>query len=531
MKQKRHPLYSLMSMLCLGIMLSACATTQTADKSAVEKKMAQLNAQEKALKQQKKDLSLQKEQLSQQERELTKQIHLAKQAQTGKPSKSSIQSDINAPLLPPNAKAGECYARVFVPPVYKTTTETVLKNAESYKLDIIPATYKMVDQRVLVSEASQKLITVPAKYKTVTEDILVQDRALIWRTSLGPQSPEASKLLLETAKKYGIDLASAKPGDCFHEHYLPPEYETVYTDELVSEESFRIEVIPATYKTVTEKVLVTEASSKLVNVPATYKYTEEKVLVKEAHTDWKKGRGLIEKISNSTGEIMCLVEVPAEYKIVRKKVVDTPAHTVVQDIPAEYKTVKVRKMVSPASEKKIVIPAKYKKVAQKRLVREGRIVWHEIHDMSLSKETRTGNQICLTEIPAKYRKASKKVVVTPAKTQVQEIPAVYKTVKVKTLATKAQERKVTIPAEYQQITRKTKMSEGHLEWRRVLCETNTTPGLISELQSALSAKDYEPGAVDGIYGAKTAAAVKKYQMDKGLATGGLTMETLRSLGL
>ncbi len=532
MKQKCHQFYPLVLMLCLAAMLSACGVTQNGDMSAVDKKMAQLNAQEKELKQQKKDLNLQKKQLAKQEKELTRQINLAKQDKTVPADvNKTVPENINAPLLPPNARPGECYARVFVPPVYKTVTETVLKNAESYKLDIIPATYKMVDQRVLVSDASQKLVTVPAKYETVTEDVLVQDRELIWRTALSPKSARASKLLLETAQKYGVDLESARPGDCFHEHYLPPEYETVYTDELVAEESFRIEVIPAKYETVTEQVLVKEASSKLVNIPATYKYIEEKMLVKEAHTTWKKGHGPIEKINNSTGEIMCLMQVPAEYKTVRKKVVDTPARTVVQEIPAEYKTVKVRKMVSPASEKKIAIPAKYKKVGQKRLVREGQIIWHEIHSKDLSKDTRTGNQICLTEIPAKYRKASKKVVVTPAKTQVQTIPAVYKTVKVKTLVTKPQERKVVIPAEYQQITRKTKVSEGHLEWRRVLCETNTTAGLISKLQSALAAKKYKPGPVDGIYGAQTETAVKKYQMDHGLATGGLTMETLRSLGI
>ncbi len=524
MKQKRHQLYTVISILCVGSLLSACGQMSGGDMSAVDKKMAQLNAQERELKQQKEDLSIQ-------QKELEKQMSLAKQAQTAQPSQAVAPANIDSPLLPPNARAGECYARVFVPPVYKDVTETVLKKAESYKLDIIPATYKMVEKRVLVSDASQKLTTVPAKYETVTEDVLVRDRELVWRTALGAKSPRASKLLLETAQKYGIDLEAAKPGDCFHEHYLPPQYETVYTDELAAEESFRIEVIPAQYETVTEQVLVKEGSRKLVNVPATYKYIEEEILVKEAHTVWKKGHGLIEKIDNGTGEIMCLVEVPAEYKTIRKKVVDVPAHTVIEEIPAEYKTVQVRKMVSPASEKKITIPAKYKKVAQQKLAKDGQIIWHEIHDKSLSKETRTGNQVCLTEIPAKYRTVSKKVVVTPARTQVQTIPAVYKTIKVKALATKAQERKVVIPAEYQKITRKHKISEGHLEWRRVLCETNTSVGLISKLQSVLAAQDYEPGPVDGVYGTQTAAAVKKYQMDNGLAIGGLTIETLKSLGL
>ena len=37
------------------------------------------------------------------------------------------QAQEGAPLLPPNAKPGECYARVLVPEQYQTTTQRVLK--------------------------------------------------------------------------------------------------------------------------------------------------------------------------------------------------------------------------------------------------------------------------------------------------------------------------------------------------------------------------------------------------------------------
>lgn len=489
--------------------LSACVATNQAPVTSaeVDQKITELNQQKNALEEQKAALDLRADDLEKQ------------------------QNAVNAPLLPPDAKPGECYARVFVPAVYQTTTETILKEAKSSKIEVIPATYKMVKKEMLVSEASEKLITIPAEYETRVEDVLVHQRQLIWRTDRSSKAAKASQLLLDTAQKYGIDLAVAHPGDCFHEHYLPPVYETVYTDELLAEESFRIEVVPARYDMVEETVLVSEASTELVNVPATYTYVEENVLVKEAHTAWKEGRGLVQKINNTTGEIMCLIEVPAEYRTVKKKVVDQPAHTMVKQIPAEYKTVKVNKMVEAATEKKIVIPAKYKKVAQKKMVNDGRFVWHEVHNMEHPKITRTGSKICLTEIPAKYRKASKKVVVSPAKTMAETIPAVYKTVKVKVLDQAAQERKIIIPAEYQQFSKQTKISDGKLEWKRVLCETNTTADVVSKLQTALLAKDYNPGPIDGVYGLETAAAVKKYQQDNGFATGGLTMETIDSLGL
>ncbi|MBC8438524.1 MAG: peptidoglycan-binding protein [Deltaproteobacteria bacterium] len=388
----------------------------------------------------------------------------------------------------------------------------------------------MVEKNVLVSEASKKLVAIPAKYGSESKEILVRPSKIIWKTSLDKRGAQASDCLLNAAQKNGIDLAAAKPGDCFHEHFLPPVYETVYEDELVAEESYKIKAIPAQYKMVEEKVLVSEAYNELMIVPATYKWVEEKMLIKEAHIVWKKGRGLIQRVDNTTGEIMCLVNVPAEYKIVKKKVVDKSATTVTKTIPAVYKTVKVRKLVASASEKKTTIPAKYKKIERQKEVQAGRLVWHEIHNLEHPKSTRTGNKICLVEMPAEYRKAAKTVVVEKAKTFVEEIPAKYETVKIKTLAAEAQVRKIDIPAEYQTVSKETKVSEGVLEWRQVLCETNTTPDVISKLQSALIAKGYNPGPVDGAYGFKTESAVKQFQKDNGLSIGALTYETLKRLG-
>ena len=515
--------------LALLFVFSACVTNQgQRDKVMYDQKLTELQQQKLALEKQEQDLGVRKGELVKQEQDLSEKM-LAMEKAAGTTPNQPVS--IDTPLLPPDAKAGECYARVFVPPTYKTITKTVLKKAESQRIEVIPATYKMVDKRVLVSEASQKLVTIPAKYGSQSKEVLVQAGKSIWQTSLNKGGAHASDVLLTAAQKHGIDLGVAHPGDCFHEHYLPPVFETITKDELIAEESYRIVVIPAQYKMVEEKVLVREASKKLVAVPTTYKWVQEKMLIKKAHTAWKKGRGLIQRIDDTTGEIMCLITVPAEYKIVKKKVVDKTASTVTQIIPAVYKTIKVRKLVSATSEKKIVIPARYKKIKQQKLAQAGRFVWHEIHNLEHPRETRTGNKICLVETPAKYRKATKKVVVEKSKTNVQEIPAVYKTVKVRTVVSDAKIRKIDIPAEYQTVTKQQKVSEGELEWRQVLCETNTTSDVISKLQSALISRGYNPGPADGAYGPVTERAVKKYQKDKGLGTGGITYETLKHLGL
>ena len=285
-------------------------------------------------------------------------------------------------LFPPNPKAGECYARVFVPPAYNTRTETVLKKSASERLELAPAKYGWSEETILVKEASE-----------------------------------------------------------------------------------RMEIIPAQYDWVEERVMVKEASSKLIEVPAKYEWQEERILVKPAHTAWKKGRGPIEKVDNITGEIMCLVEVPATYKTVKKHVMVSPPSTKKITIPAEYKTVKKQVMTKPPQERRISIPAE------------------------------------------------------------------YKTVKVRKQITGPTERRVEIPAEYQTISHTEKVSEGHMEWRRILCETNVDHRTISRVQSALLKSGHNPGPIDGVLGHRTNAALKSFQRANNLAVGGLTYETMKRLGV
>ena len=347
-----------------AIALSACA----ADEST---RMTQLQQELDATQQQ--NVMLQEANV-----DLENQIAVLKE--TDPDAQAGMSSD--PLLLPPEARSGECFARVFVPPTYQSQTEKVLKTEASDRVEIEPAQYSWVEETVLVKEESE-----------------------------------------------------------------------------------RVEVIPATYKTVTEKVLVSQESEKLETVPAVYDTVTEKVLVKEAYTTWKKGRGPIEKIDHATGEIMCLVEVPAEYKTVTKRVLVTPAQTRVVKIPAEYETV------------------------------------------------------------------TKQVVDTPATTRMVKIPPVYDTMKVRKLVTPAKERRIEIPATYQTVSKTVKASEGQMEWRPILCETNTTPLLVSRLQTALATKGYDPGPIDGVLGPDTMSAVSAFQRKNNLVTGQLTLETVEALGV
>lgn len=437
-------------------------------------------------------------------------------------------------LLPPNAQSGECYARVWVDAEYRQVSEQVLASEASSSIRVIPAQYETVSQTVLVSAASSRLETIPAVYGTESETIKVSEGERVWRIDLGNSSAPANEALLTTAKSYGINLASATPGMCFHEHYLPTTYKTISESVLTRGASESVTVIPASYEMVEETILVREASTKLVNVPAEYGVQTEQVIDKPAHTVWKKGTGPIQRIDEATGEIMCLVDVPARYKTISRRVLVTPATTRTVEIPAEYKTVKVRQQVAAASEQRTPIQAVYSDVNRKIVDQDGRFVWHEIHNKDYPADTRTGNKICLTETEPKYKTVTRTVVTTPAQTRSIEIPAQYDQVDVTKLVTAASQDVTVIPAEYKSVTRRELVNDGYMAWRSILCETNMTSGRISDIQRALIKEGHNvgPNGADGVIGQDTIKAINAFQAANNLPVDRyINIDTLKALGV
>ena len=304
-----------------------------------------------------------------------------------------------------------------------------------------------------------------------------------------------------TTTRQGIqgdaDLPPAKPGECYARILIPAEfktstervvdteaserveiiparYETVQERVLVSEASERLEVIPATYKTVTEQVVVEPAREELRTVPARYETRSERVLVREGYTTWKKGEGPIGG-SLSGGTITDRRELP------------TGEIMCLVEVPAEYRTVQRQVLVTPAKTDRVTIPAK----------------------------TRT---------------VTKQVVDRPASTRPVTIPAKYETVTVRKQVSPATEKRVPIPATYRTVTKQERVSEERLVWREVLCETNTTPDIVRRVQVALRNEGFNVAA-DGQLGPSTMRAVEAYQRREGLGTGGLTMATVKKLGV
>jgi hypothetical protein len=223
-----------------------------------------------------------------------------------------------AELLPPNAKPGECYARVFVPPAYKTETAQVITREASERVEIIPARYERVTEQVLVREATKKIEVVPETYEWVEERVLVK-----------PASERIVEIpaVYETVKETIVD----RPAHTVWKKGTGPIQKVDYaTGEIMC-----LVEVPATYRTVTKTVLKTPATSR-----------------KD--------------------------EVPAEYTTVRKQVMKTPSTTREVTVPAEYKEVTVQKLVSPAEQRRVQIPAEQQSVTNTVVASEGRIEWQPV---------------------------------------------------------------------------------------------------------------------------------------------------------
>ena len=436
--------------------------------------------------------------------------------------------EIDNTQILPDAKPGDCFAKVITPAKFETRTEEVVVQEASERIETIPAEYQSVERTIVVKEASRRIVPEEAAFAEEVERVQTRPAETWWRASAEGNVP-ASPGALEGLERSGIDLASVEPGSCFREYYTPAEYRTGVRRVLVREGSERIEVTPAEYETVEERVLVKEASSQVVDVPAVYRTETESVLVEPARSVWKTDCGIVERVANTTGDVMCLVEVPPRYETLTKTVLDKPATTKTITVPAEYKTVKVERLVKPASEKRVEVEPEYASVETRIKTADAGFFWLAKSEKADGGARWNGAEVCLVERPAAFEEVTRQVVSKPASSEIVEVPARYQSVEVQRLVSPADERRIEIPARTKTVTSQVQVAPSRLEWRKVLCEANMTPSIITSLQRALKREGFDPGPIDGLVGQTTLRAIERFQTEKDLDRGGITYETLKQL--
>jgi hypothetical protein len=435
------------------------------------------------------------------------------------------------PLTPPDAKPGECYAKVVLPAEYETVEEQVMIKEPSETITIIPAVYDTVKEEVEVVPSTQNMTPVPETYKEVIETIQVKPAIKIWKRSLEEDALPVSPTILSAVASAGADIQKAQPGDCFREYYIPRKFSKISEEILVQPEHNETEVIPPVFETIEKTVIVKPASKRLVDVPAIYEEIEEQVLISPEKTMWKKGQNPAQKVSGATGEIMCLVKVPAKYKTLKKRVLKEPATTKIEEVPAETKAIEVKKLISDAKVKHTLIDAIYITAEKTTLEKEDAFTWYS-SDMAIDENLQfSGEQVCLVEEEAEKIEITKMVLDQPARIEEEPIPAVFEMIETKEMTTEAKEIRTPVKAEYKTIAKKKKVTDERIGWKRILCQTNMSQAVIANIQSALNDKGYEAGTPDGLLGNGTKNALDKFQRENNLATGGITYETLNALGI
>lgn len=176
--------------------------------------------------------------------------------------------------LPPNAKPGECYAKVFVPEQFGSKEETVCVREASERLEVVPARYEWVEERVVVKEASTVLQEVPAEFA------LKQQRI---QTDPGHSGWHVEKT---AACATDANLQWAAQMYCLVNH--EPEYQMLDTQVQVKPVTVREVVIPAEYQTVRRQKLVAPATTQRIPVPAEYAKVQKTFKMADSRVEWRR---------------------------------------------------------------------------------------------------------------------------------------------------------------------------------------------------------------------------------------------------
>ncbi len=227
-------------------------------------------------------------------------------------------AQVQEQLVPSNTRLGQCYAQVFVPPVFERQEVQELKRDATERIEVVPAKYEWTEQTVMVQEPTERIEVVPATYEWVEERVLV------------------------------------KPA------------------------STRMEVVPAEYEDVTEDVIVKPAHSVWKKGSGPFQRIDHATgdimcLIEQPPTYAAVSKQLLKRAAETR-----TIEIPAEYMTVRKRVVKTPATIRTVKVPAQYKVIKVAKLSDAARTTRVQVEAEYQTVEKEIKVREGRMEWQPV---------------------------------------------------------------------------------------------------------------------------------------------------------
>ncbi|MEL6317967.1 MAG: peptidoglycan-binding domain-containing protein [Pseudomonadota bacterium] len=318
----------------------------------------------------------------------------------------------------------------------------------------------------------------------------------------------------------GAAPIGARPGACYAKVLKPAKFDTVYDTVLDEPGGKRVKIIPATYRTVTEKVLVQESFEREIEVPPTYKVVTEEVVVRPEY----------EKLE----------VIPPVFKTIKEEVVvDAESKPPVTKTDVHYHRKEVATWKHPSdvdpyarviSRRQsdghlLVVEEKVVEVKKRRTV--GGVRKKVVTRRELLEPERTRK----VQVPAVTKTVTRRVIDEPAGTRIEIVPPQYDIITRREVVTPEQTIYIDVDDTYKEVPSKVLVEQASVVWSEVICDNETSAGVVRTVQDRLFALGYYNGPIDGSSGPTFRNAVKAYQEDNDLATGGLTIETVNALGV
>ncbi len=469
------------------------------------------------------------------------------------------------------------------PAGYETVTETIQTSPASTKW-----VKKKADKNCLSADPNDCLVwclvEVPAQYKTVTKSVR-KSCAAGW-TSSGEDcirtidvpaeystrsfqtlASSAGSNKTEVAAKYGVrSYKKLIMPAATYSTQVPAQYSTRTYRKVATPASTTSVEVPAQYTTRTIKKLKSAATTEVVEIPAQYTTRTFKRLVNDAATvEVACGKSsILEGINFETGSARLTASSGAAIAKLKSMLDGKPAvtarligHTDSQGSAASNEDLSRRRA------KSVYDALVSEGISASRLSYEGKGEAEPIasNDNAAGRranrrtefitfgdnsgggdcttyETRTYQKLVsdasssAADVPAQYTTRTYKKIASDASVNSSSIPEVYETRSFQKLASSASTTTTEIPAQYNTVTKRNLVTPGGFtEWREVVCSADITPGFYRQIQQALNDRGYDAGPVDGQVGARTKAALVKFQRDNNLPIGSMDIETLKALGV
>lgn len=395
---------------------------------------------------------------------------------------AAIVAAVAQPTDIPNAQAGKCYAKCYVPDKYETVTEQIMIRPELEETSVVQPVFETATGQYVSKESYIRLVPIPAVFDIVEEKILI--------------SPPGRKT-------------------------NPAAYKSVQEDVLIKPATRSYSVTEVVFETVEEPVEVEPAYMLLEVLPQRYEPVTENVEVRPASTKWIRKKSDRNCLGADPDDcfVWCLVEIPAQYQTVFKQEPigcegEDPTDCVrYTPVAAKTNPKPVQKVKTPAVAVERMEPAEYQSITR----------W--VLQPGSPEPAADGSGELIT--------VRKKVLKTAAEIRQDTIPAEYKPIVRKVLAKPPSLQTEIVPAQYATITKRRLVRKGGFpEWREIICGEKMTGYTVRQVQEALKALGYFQGAADGVLSPATQKAIASFQRERDLAAdGNVDFETLRALGI